>query len=164
MSLRCQAGRYIIDEVGMLTADFLDWLDVNVRKVRRMFLEPFGGIQLIFVGDFAQLGPIPGSISLTQSAYAPNEEGADCFLNIKECTAYAFQSAMWREANFDHIHLKRVYRQSDLGFIQALMDLRESKANSTLVETLVQECSSPLDKRSELEIPEVSFLTTFNFT
>ena len=52
----------VIDEVGMLTADFLDWLDVTTRQIRNNMLEPFGGIQLIFVGDFAQLGPVPGSI------------------------------------------------------------------------------------------------------
>lgn len=40
----------------MLSADFLDWLDVYVRKARKNPLEAFGGIQLVFVGDFAQLG------------------------------------------------------------------------------------------------------------
>jgi hypothetical protein len=70
----------VIDEVGMLTADFLDWLDVTTRQIRNNMLEPFGGIQLIFVGDFAQLGPIPGSISLRDRAYKPMDEGADCFL------------------------------------------------------------------------------------
>jgi ATP-dependent DNA helicase PIF1 len=144
----------VIDEVGMLTADFLDWLDVNVREVRRKPLEPFGGIQLIIVRDFAQLGPIPGSISLKNKAYAPSEEGADCFLNIKECTAYAFQSAMWREAKFHHVNLKKVYRQSNQDFIQALMHLRESKAESHLVEKLVRNCASPFEDRPDLKIPE----------
>ena len=46
----------VLDEIGMLGADFLDWMDVYVRKARRRPLEAFGGIQLIFVGDFAQLG------------------------------------------------------------------------------------------------------------
>ncbi|KAL3910059.1 MAG: hypothetical protein SGARI_002303 [Bacillariaceae sp.] len=40
----------VLDEIGMLSADYLDWLDVYVRKARRRPLEPFGGIQLIFVG------------------------------------------------------------------------------------------------------------------
>ena len=144
----------VIDEVGMLTADFLDWLDVTVRKVRSKPLEPFGGIQLIFVGDFAQLGPVPGSTSLKNRAYSPEDEGADCFLDVKECTAYAFQSVAWREADFCHIHLKKVYRQNDRDFIQALMDLRESRSNSTLVQTLVEQCSKPFEDRPNFEIPE----------
>ena len=45
----------VLDEIGMLNADYLDWLDVYVRKARRRPLEPFGGIQLVFVGDFAQV-------------------------------------------------------------------------------------------------------------
>ena len=179
----------VIDEIGMLTGDFLDWLDVKVREVRRKPLEPFGGIQLIFVGDFArkynkslgyvpilvlllllllllffllpllhfdctELGPVPGSISLEQNAYDPSDEGADCFLNIKECTAYAFQSAVWREANFYHVHLKKVYRQSDQDFVRALMDLRESRADSSLVQNLVKKCAIPFEDRPDLVIPE----------
>jgi PIF1-like helicase len=88
----------IIDEIGMLNADFLDWLDVFVRKARNQLLEPFGGIQLVCVGDFAQLGPIPGENSLSYKALNPTDKGADCFLNLKECAAYAFQTAFWREA------------------------------------------------------------------
>ena len=144
----------VIDEIGMLTADFLDWLDVHVREIRRNRLEPFGGIQLIFVGDFAQLGPVPGSTSLRNQAYAPHQEGADCILNIKECTAYAFQSAMWREAEFHHVHLKKVYRQSDQDFIGALMDLRESRPKSALVEKLVHRCTNEFKARPDLLIPE----------
>jgi hypothetical protein len=143
----------VIDECGMLTADFLDWLDIHIRRIRRSPLAPFGGIQLIFVGDFAQLGPVPGQISLRDKAYKPNDEAADCFLGLQECTAYAFQSVVWREANFHHIHLKKVYRQSDQDFIAALMDLRESRGNSTKVADLVRACSTPLESRPDLKIP-----------
>jgi len=87
----------VFDEIGMLSADFLDWMDVYIRKVRRNPLEAFGGIQLVFVGDFAQLGPIPDKgKSLLNKAYEPNEPGADCLLGIRECAAYAFQTILWR--------------------------------------------------------------------
>ena len=47
----------VLDEVGMLSADLLDWIDNEVRSIRGKDLDKaFGGIQLIFVGDFAQLG------------------------------------------------------------------------------------------------------------
>lgn len=114
----------------------------------------FGGIQLIFVGDFCQLGPIKGSLSLRKAtAYSPNDSGADCFLNIQECTAFAFQSALWREANFVCVHLRKVYRQqSDQEFIKALQDLRESKTSSKRIQKLVQECRTPLADR--VNIPD----------
>ena len=87
----------VLDEVGMLSADFLDWMDVYVRKARRKPLKAFGGIQLIFVGDFAQLGPIPGKAhSIHRKTYEPDEPGADCLLGVSECTAYAFQTVLWR--------------------------------------------------------------------
>jgi ATP-dependent DNA helicase PIF1 len=152
MDLEC----LILDECGMLAADFLDWLDVNVRTIRHRPLEPFGGIQLIFVGDFAQLGPVPGGMSLHQAhhhhrgsglggpPYAPTSPEADCFLNIKECTAFAFQSALWRAADFVHVHLTTVYRQSDQAFVGALQDLREQRPYSPRVQTLVSQCSIPL--------------------
>lgn len=142
----------ILDECGMLSADFLDWLDVHVRTIRRQPLVPFGGIQLVFVGDFCQLGPVPGSVSLSASSrrkvgppYPPSQAEADCFLNIQECTAYAFQSALWREANFTHVHLTKVYRQSDEAFVQALQDLREQRPHSPRVQNLVEKCSIPLE-------------------
>lgn len=87
----------VLDEIGMIGGDFLDWMDVYVRKVRKKPLEPFGGIQLIFVGDFAQLGPIPGrGHSLRNRAFEPHEPGADCLMGVHECAAYAFQTVLWR--------------------------------------------------------------------
>ena len=87
----------VLDEVGMLAADFLDWMDVYIRKARRKPLVAFGGIQLVFVGDFAQLGPIPGRAhSIRNKAFAPDKPGADCLLGVSECAAYAFQTVLWR--------------------------------------------------------------------
>lgn len=144
----------VIDEIGMLQADFLDWLDVFVRRARRQPLSPFGGIQLICVGDFAQLGPIPGENSLTNRPFSPTDPRANCFLNVKQCAAYAFQTAFWREAQFHHVHLRKVYRQSDLQFVQSLMDVRQAKADTEPVRRLVEQCESPLEEREGLKIPE----------
>ncbi|VEU40045.1 unnamed protein product [Pseudo-nitzschia multistriata] len=145
----------VLDEIGMLGADFLDWMDVYVRKARKKPLEPFGGIQLIFVGDFAQLGPIPGrGHSLRNKAFEPDQPGADCLMGVSECAAYAFQTVLWREADFHHVHLRKVYRQKNKDFQLALMDIREARADSRRVKTLVDICLSPLDDREGLEIPE----------
>jgi ATP-dependent DNA helicase PIF1 len=118
-------------------------------------LQPFGGIQLIFVGDFAQLGPIPGNISLQHSTpFHPSEIQADCLLNIKECAGYAFQTALWREADFHHVHLRKVYRQSNQEFVRTLMDIREARPNTPLVKKFLETCSSSLEFREDLQIPE----------
>jgi hypothetical protein len=144
----------VLDEIGMLSADYLDWLDVYVRKARRKILEPFGGIQLIFVGDFAQLGPIPGRISLTDRPFRPSEDSADCLLSIKECAAYAFQTVLFREADFHFVHLKKVYRQNNSEFVRSLMDIREAHPHTARVQSMIDACSSPLESRKQLEIPE----------
>ena len=114
-------------------------------------MEVFGGIQLILVGDFCQLGPIPGSLSLHKSRpYHPGDPSADCFLHLQECTAYAFQSVLWREAKFCHVHLRKVYRQqTDQAFVEALQDLRESKADSAKLKRLIKQCQTPLQDRPE---------------
>jgi ATP-dependent DNA helicase PIF1 len=145
----------VLDEIGMLSADFLDWLDVFVRKARKNQLQAFGGIQIVFVGDFAQLGPIPGKgNSLKRKAYEPDQPGADCLMSISECAGYAFQTVLWREADFHHVHLRKVYRQKNQDFQLALMDIREAKATSVRVKNLVDTCSTPLDDRPELDIPD----------
>jgi PIF1-like helicase len=72
----------------------------------------------------------------------------------QECAAYAFQTALWREANFFHVHLRTVYRQSNREFVEALMDIREARAETDLVQNLVRECITPLDGRTGLEIPD----------
>lgn len=143
----------VLDEIGMLSADFLDWLDVYVRKARANPLQAFGGIQLIFVGDFAQLGPIPGKNSLRKKAYNKDHPGADCILNISECAAYPFQTVFWREADFHHVHLRQVYRQKNKDFQLALLDIRSGNGTSQRVKNLVTTCSFALDDRPDLEIP-----------
>ena len=58
-----------------------------------------------------------------------------------------------REANFHHVHLRKVYRQKNRDFQMALMDIREAKAYSQRVTDLVNTCSTPLENREGLEIP-----------
>ena len=59
-----------------------------------------------------------------------------------------------REANFHHVHLRKVYRQKNKYFQLALMDIREAKADSERVKSLVKTCSSPLENREGLDIPD----------
>ena len=48
----------MIDEVSMLRADLLDAIDVALRSIRRRRNEPFGGVQVLFIGDMLQLPPV----------------------------------------------------------------------------------------------------------
>eukprot|EP01043_Picozoa_sp_COSAG02_P008890 COSAG02_NODE_293_length_25438_cov_52.630254_3_plen_828_part_00 len=136
----------VIDEVGMVKADFLEWLDVTVRGIRHCLDKPFGGIQLAFVGDFAQLGPVhaSGNPSLQQPPYAPTDTGADIIMEVQELCALAFQTAMWREAKFQCYELKKIFRQDDKEFVRALMDVREGTVTAAL-ERLVSDCRRPLE-------------------
>ena len=65
----------VLDEVGMVPASFLDWLDVTVRVIRKRQNEPFGGIQLVFCGDFAQLPPVRSSRIPSVTAEPPAAVG-----------------------------------------------------------------------------------------
>ncbi len=92
----------IIDEVSMLNANMIDLIDY-IFKFAKDSADPFGGIKMIFVGDFFQLPP-------------PGKERSDKKL--------AFKSHAWKNANI-HIHnLHKVYRQKDQEFIKILSNIR----------------------------------------
>jgi len=128
----------------MLTAEYLEWLDLHVRIARHSTQVAFGGIQLVFVGDFGQLGPIPGKASLSGDP----PPGADVLLGLRELNGYAFQTATWADAKFCHVHLPTTHRHGgDADFIKALWDIRHAEY-SPLVKALSDECASPLSKRA----------------
>ena len=136
----------VLDEVGMLEAEVLDWIDVTVREIRGRRNEAFGGIQLIFVGDFAQLGPIKGHDELKKlTPESPFDKGADIVLRLKDLSGMAFQTAVWREARFTCVRLTEIKRQqNDPDFIRALMHVREGQTASASVRQLVADCARPL--------------------
>lgn len=94
----------VVDEISMLDGDLLDKLDTIAQKVRRNH-EPFGGIQLIFCGDFFQLPPV------SKDPMNP--------------TKFAFESNSWKSSIDITIMLERVFRQQgDLKFIDMLNKMR----------------------------------------
>jgi ATP-dependent DNA helicase PIF1 len=110
----------VLDEVSMLSRRLFELLDNIGKRVRKNNL-PFGGIQLIFSGDFYQLPPVP-----------ENEE---------EETQFCFESPYW-EITFpksNNIELKTIFRQTDPQYIQLLMEVRKgniSEENAKLLEIL----------------------------
>jgi hypothetical protein len=123
----------IIDEVSMIQASFLDWLDCTVRAIRGDDSRPFGGIQLIVAGDFHQLHGFVKEGGASLSCQPPTtppcqracQTAAGCIgskceehkanqripVNIKELQGLAFQSVCWREAKFVAVELTRCFRQ-----------------------------------------------------
>jgi len=112
-----EAKVLIVDEISMLDAKTLASVDKVLRTLRRRTLmpeEPFGGLQVIFVGDFFQLPPV--------------SRGED--------VQFAFDSDAWREANPVICYLSEQHRQEDGKFLELLGAVRRGTVDSTHHEML----------------------------
>lgn len=99
---RCRV--LVVDEVSMMSDDLLEKVDYVARRCRDV-AAPFGGIQVVFIGDFYQLPPVS-----------------------KEAEAkYCFESPLWEKLNFVHILLKTNHRQVDPVLVDGLAKMRLGK-------------------------------------
>ena len=103
----------VIDEVSMVRADLLDAIDDALRHVRRCNL-PFGGVQMLLIGDIQQLPPV-----------AKPEEWQ--MLSEYYDSPYFFSSRAFQEGDFQAVELTKVYRQSDSRFLDILNKIRENR-------------------------------------
>lgn len=105
----------IIDEVSMVRCDIIDGIDRTLRYYLRSS-DPFGGIQMIFVGDLFQLEPIakPGDKKILKEIYG-----------TEEC--YFYNSKVIKSLNLPKIEFLKIYRQSDTSFIHILDHFRTGK-------------------------------------
>ena len=136
----------VVDEVSMLDAAFLDWLDVTVRGFRgkRHSEKAFGGIQLIFTGDFHQLPAVKGK-SLPSSHQRPSQDLSQgrpgqataghkvLPVALRDLTACIFQSACFKEANFHVVELTKVFRQEDVEFVSMLARVRKGDVDDKVL-------------------------------
>lgn len=113
----------IIDEASMLRADLLDAIDTVLRFVRRQRNVPFGGVQIMFIGDLLQLPPV---VKETEWRHLSSFYGG----------IYFFHSLALRQNAPVYIELDKIYRQSDQEFISLLNNLRENKITSRDAELL----------------------------
>ncbi len=114
----------IIDEISMVRADVLDQMDYVLRKIRyRQSFRPFGGVQLLLIGDLSQLPPV-----------MPEEEWQ--MISPYYETPYFFSSYAWQQSQFHTIELDHIYRQSDKDFIQILNQVRENKIDESTIRKL----------------------------
>ncbi len=112
----------VIDEISMVRADLLDAVDSVLRHYRHSSL-PFGGVQLLLIGDLGQLAPV-----------AKEEEWA--MLSAYYDTPYFFSSRALRQTEYLVIELTRIYRQDDKAFVDILNKVRDNKADRHVLDVL----------------------------
>ena len=108
----------VIDEVSMVRADLLDAIDAVLRQYRDRH-KPFGGVQILMIGDLQQLAPVV------------KEEDWQ-LLSPYYDTAFFFGSRTLKETEYVTIELKKVYRQSDTTFLNLLNKIRENTADESV--------------------------------
>jgi ATP-dependent DNA helicase PIF1 len=120
----------VVDEVSMLPADLFDKLNRIAKRVRKRS-EPFGGMQLVFGGDFLQLPCIKGD--------------------------FCFESKAWRECKFEIFHLTKIMRQTDTQFQACLNRARFGEMTNEDFEYITQ--SIPTKKKiASMEIKPTRIL------
>lgn len=119
----------VIDEISMVRADLLDGVDSVLRRYRRSPL-PFGGVQLLFIGDLHQLAPVVKNEDwqLLQSYYA---------------SPYFFASTALAKTELISVELKHIYRQADDTFIALLNKVRDNKLDQATLATLNERHVAP---------------------
>ncbi len=112
----------IIDEISMVRADVLDAIDAVLRRVRRS-QKPFGGLQLLMIGDVHQLAPV-----------AKQEEWE--VLSPYYDTPYFFGSQVLKKTPYVCVELEHIYRQHDMDFITLLNKVRHNEMDAECVALL----------------------------
>ena len=112
----------VIDEISMVRADLLDSIDMVLRRYRDRS-KPFGGVQLLLIGDLQQLPPV-----------VKDEEWT--LLSKYYDSPYFFSSLALKQMGYITIELLHVYRQNDLDFLTLLNKIRDNKADQDTLNKL----------------------------
>ena len=136
----------VIDEISMVRADVLDAVDEVLRRYRTRY-KPFGGVQLLMIGDLQQLAPIvkDDEWEILKSYYE---------------TSFFFSSRALKRSTFTGIELKHIFRQSDQQFIDLLNKIRDNRIDTETLQLLnrrYQPDFNPDDKEGYIT------LTTHNY-
>lgn len=125
----------IIDEISMVRADIIDFIDKVLRIYTRNY-EPFGGKQLLLVGDIYQLEPVL------------KEEDRQ-LLSPFYSSAYFFNAKVWQQMQLVSIELRKVYRQRDDFFIGLLDRIRQNQTTTKDLESLNSRVEKNIVKKDE---------------
>ena len=132
----------VIDEISMVRGDILQAVDYRLRQCYRKAKDaelPFGGRNMVFVGDFYQLPPV----------IAGQSEGSISLEDYHEKVGfYAFQTMAWKSANIKPIYLKKIMRQCDKEYIKILNTIRSND------ELKIRDALETLNTRVTEQIPE----------
>ena len=110
----------VIDEVSMLRADVMDMVSTSLKRATKNSL-PFGGVQLVVIGDLFQLPPIVNRKEIRDTYYA---------------TDFFFSSPAFIESNFKTIELTKVFRQREQQFIDVLNSIRDGSVGEEHLQLL----------------------------
>lgn len=153
----------VIDEVSMVRADLLDCIDRFLRKNGPIKKRPFGGVQMIFIGDLYQLPPVTTSrekdifSSLYKSPYFfdakvfrefDNNSFADIFKNISGTDYF----------KLEFIELEKVYRQRDEKFIEILNAIRNNTVSDEQIEILNKRYIPDFDEEGYIHLTSTNEL------
>lgn len=113
----------IIDEASMVRADLLDAIDYSLRLNKGIYDLPFGGVQIVLIGDLYQLPPIV------------DRDMKEVYSKLYE-TPYFFSANVFREITFHQLNLKKIYRQKDSKFKGLLNKLRHQQLSASDMQIL----------------------------
>lgn len=113
----------VIDEVSMVRADLLDAVDAALRRFGPKPGQPFGGVQMVFVGDPYQLPPVVA-------------ESEEAHFRSRYSTPFFFSADAFKEFDYQLVELQKVYRQHDDDFVALLNAVRTGDADQDVFDRL----------------------------
>ena len=122
----------VIDEVSMVRADMIDAIDTVLRHIRRKHRTPFGGVQLLLIGDLFQLSPVvkPNEWELMRTLYD---------------STFFFDARVFRETPLVYLELQKIYRQKDEDFIHILNAVRNNEVEPSMIARLHEKFDPQFD-------------------
>ena len=141
----------IIDEISMVRADIIDFIDKVLRVYSQNMREPFGGKQILLVGDVYQLEPVVKSDERE-------------ILNRFYPTPYFFSARVFNEIELVSIELTKVYRQTDKAFVSVLDHIRTNTAGAIDLQLLNTRYGTEIEEsESDMYITLATRRDTVNF-
>jgi ATP-dependent DNA helicase PIF1 len=128
--------RVIIDEISMVRADLLDAVDYALQ-INRKDSRPFGGVQMVLVGDFLQLPPVVRG------------DEAEILTNMGYETPFAFSAKCLRDNSVTKIELTKIYRQDDPEFIRLLGNLRSGDDLNETIAAFNRACHGARKRKAD---------------
>lgn len=148
----------VIDEISMLSASTLDCIDQVAKMFKRNTL-PFGGMQIVFSGDFFQLPPIE-----KKRLYSENSE--DTIFIEKDAssdTPFAFRSKAWTDGDLEICYLSEQFRQKEDALYSLLSEIRDGDISEKSLQLLNKKVADHNDNlNSYKELDDVTKLYTHN--